>query len=468
MSQKPWDGRFSEKTDRSVERFTSSIQIDRRLYKQDIEGSIAHSTMLAKQSIISEDEASSLIQGLGQIKREIGRGTFIFDDSLEDIHMHIENALAQHVGKVSQKLHTARSRNDQVALDVRMYLRDETRNIVKGLIDLRRVIVDLAKAHMGVIMPGYTHLQRAQPVLFSHHMMAYYEMFSRDSQRFIDGLKRINVMPLGSAALAGTTYPIDRAYVAQLLDFKDVSANSIDSVADRDFIIEFLASASICMVHFSRISEELVLWSSSEFRFIEFHDAFATGSSIMPQKKNPDVPELVRGKTGRVFGSLLTLLTLMKSLPLAYNRDMQEDKEPLFDTIDVLKACIHIYTAMLPTLKINREIMHKAASEGFLNATDFADYLVTKGSSFRDAHECAGKAVGYALSVKKELNELKLEELKKFSSLVDNDVFEGLTPEKMVDRRTTFGGTASKNVAAAINAALKGLDDEMADFEKNE
>ncbi len=462
MSQKPWAGRFSEKTNQSVEKFTSSIDIDRRLYKQDIEGSIAHCTMLAKESIITKDEASTLIEGLGEIKREIQRGEFVFDDSLEDIHMHIENSLTHHVGKVAQKLHTARSRNDQVALDVRMYLRDEALQIIKSLFHLRCVIVEMAKEYLGVIMPGYTHLQRAQPVLFSHHLMAYYEMFSRDAQRFEEGLKRVDVMPLGSAALAGTTYPINREYVAKLLNFSKVSDNSIDSVSDRDFIMEFLASASICMVHFSRMSEELVLWASSEFGFVEFHDAFATGSSIMPQKKNPDVPELVRGKTGRVFGNLIAILTMMKSLPLAYNRDMQEDKEPLFDTIDVLKACLGLYKEMLPSLKINSDAMLQASSKGYLNATDFADYLVSKGSTFRQAHECAGKAVSYALGMNKELDELSLKELKAFSSLVENDVFDVLTPQQMIDRRDTYGGTATKNVSAAIKEAEKGLEDEPA------
>jgi argininosuccinate lyase len=343
MAKKLWDGRFSEKTDRIVEDFTSSIDIDKRLYSYDIQGSIAHCRMLAKTSIISEEEALSLIEGLGVIKREIDRGDFQFDQSLEDIHMHIEARLIEKVGKVAQKLHTARSRNDQVVLDVRMYLRDETLNTTHRLVMLQKVIVDLARIHIDVVLPGYTHLQRAQPILLSHHLMAYYEMFSRDAHRFGDCLKRINVMPLGSAALAGTTYPIDREYVAGILDFPEISANSMDAVSDRDFIMEFLSAASICMVHLSRMSEELILWSSSEFGFIELPDSFATGSSIMPQKKNPDVPELVRGKTGRIFGDLISLLTMMKSLPLAYNRDMQEDKTALFSTVDILSQCLDIH-----------------------------------------------------------------------------------------------------------------------------
>jgi argininosuccinate lyase len=453
MSEKPWDGRFSQKTDRLVEAFTSSINIDKRLYSYDIEGSIAHCRMLARQSIITEEDASLLIQGLGKIKRDIERGEFLFDDSLEDIHMHIESRLLEDIGKVAQKLHTARSRNDQIALDVRMYLRDETLDILKKLISLRELIVDFAKVHIDVVLPGYTHLQRAQPVLLSHHMMAYYEMFSRDCDRFMDALKRINIMPLGSAALAGTTYPIDREYTAELLGFPEVSANSMDSVSDRDFIIEFLAAASLCMVHFSRISEELVLWSSSEFGFIELPDSFSTGSSIMPQKKNPDVLELVRGKTGRVFGDLIALLSIMKALPLAYNRDMQEDKGPLFDAVDTLKACVEIYIKMLPNIEIKKKAMLEAASKGFLNATDMADYLVAGGIPFRQAHSCIGKIVSYAVNENKELHEMTLKELKPFSSLFKKDVFDILTTRQMIDRRKSSGGTATENVKAAIKQA---------------
>ncbi len=453
MTEKPWDGRFTEKTDTSVETFTSSIQIDKRLYAHDIEGSIAHSRMLAKVGIISDDEAAALIQGLGEIKREIERGKFVFDDKLEDIHMHVESALTQKVAKIAPKLHTARSRNDQVALDARLYLREQTKLIVGHLNSFRGAIVALAKKHMDLIMPGYTHLQRAQPVLLAHHFMAYFEMFTRDGGRLTDCLKRLDVNPLGSAALAGTTYPIDREYTTEQMQFAQMSANSIDAVSDRDFIIEFLAAASICMVHLSRLSEELILWSSSEFGFIELPDAFTTGSSIMPQKKNPDVPELVRGKTGRVFGNLMALLTIMKSLPLAYNRDMQEDKEPLFDTVDTLKSCLEIYIKMLPKITFHQERMAKAAHSGFLNATDMADYLVTKGMPFREAHGCAGRAVGYALGQRKELHELSLEEMRSFSSLITEDIFPFLTIEKMIDRRKSYGGTARVNVAAAIQAA---------------
>ncbi len=457
MSEKLWNGRFSEKTDKMVEDFTSSIDIDKRLYSYDIEGSIAHCRMLAKASIIPEADALELIEGLGLVKREIEREEFHFDKGLEDIHMHIETRLIEKVGKVAQKLHTARSRNDQVALDVRMYLRDETLNTVKRLVMLAQVIVDLAKKYIDVVMPGYTHLQRAQPVLLSHHFMAYYEMFSRDIERFNDGLKRINVLPLGSAALAGTTYPIDREHTAQLLDFPKVSANSIDAVSDRDFIIEFLAAASICMMHFSRMSEELILWSSSEFGFIELPDSFATGSSIMPQKKNPDVPELVRGKTGRVFGDLISLLTMMKSLPLSYNRDMQEDKTALFQTVDILKKCIEIYIKMLPKLIINQETMELATAKGFLNATDMADYLVAKGMPFRQAHGCVGAAVAYALSKEKELHELTLKELKSFSSHIKKDIFKILTTNQMINRRKSIGGTALECVKTAIKEAEREL-----------
>ena len=457
MADKLWDGRFTEKTDRSVEAFTASIAYDRRLYPYDIAGSIAHSKMLAKVGVISAEEAAQLVEGLGTVKRELDHGKFVFDDSLEDIHMHIEARLLQVVGKVAQKLHTARSRNDQVALDVRMYLREETRGIIERLQRLRSVLVDLAEAHADVVMPGYTHTQRAQPVLFAHHMLAYYEMFSRDQARLRDCLGRIDVMPLGAAALAGTTYPIDRAYTAELLDFPAVSANSMDAVSDRDFAMEFLSAASICMVHLSRMSEEFVLWSTAEFGFITLADAFATGSSIMPQKKNPDIPEIVRGKTGRVVGSLVALITLMKSLPLAYNRDMQEDKEPLFDAVDTLKACLSINIQMIPRITVNRDVMRRAASVGFLNATDMADYLVGQGMPFRKAHGCVGSAVAYALEKGKELDQLSLEELKTFSALIKPDIFDHLTLEHMIDRRRSIGGTATEAVREAMANARKAL-----------
>lgn len=457
MADKPWQGRFAEKTDRGVEAFTASIDIDKRLYPYDIEGSIAHCTMLAEASIITADDAAALCKGLEKIKGDLDRGEFEFDDRLEDIHMHIEARLLEEVGTVADKLHTARSRNDQVVLDVRMYLRDETGHVLEALTLMRGVLVKMARDHIEVIMPGYTHLQRAQPVLFSHHLMAYYEMLSRDQDRFRDGLKRIDVMPLGSAALAGTTFPIDRELTANLLNFSEISANSIDSVSDRDFIVEFLSAASLSMIHLSRLSEELVLWSSAEFGFIELPDSFATGSSIMPQKKNPDVAELVRGKTGRVFGDLIALLTLMKSLPLSYNRDLQEDKAPLFNTVDTLLASLDIYARMLPALKINAPAMHRAASKGYLSATDLADYLVTKGLPFRQAHGCVGAAVSYAIEKGKELDELSLDVLQSFSSLIDADVFDILTVDQMIQRRVSHGGTAKANVLAAIEKADNAL-----------
>ncbi len=465
-SEKLWDGRFSEGTAKVVERFTSSISVDRRLYKHDIEGSIAHCRMLAKVGVIAEAEADTLVQGLETIRGEIERGEFSYSDSLEDIHMHVESRLNELVGNVARKLHTARSRNDQVALDTRMYLREESRNIIAGLFRLREVLVDLAEAHMDAAMPGYTHLQRAQPVLFSHHLMAYYEMFTRDAERLKDGLKRIEVMPLGSAALAGTTYPIDRAYTAELLHFPAVSSNSIDAVSDRDFILEFLSVASICMIHFSRFSEELILWSSAEFGFIELPDAFATGSSIMPQKKNPDVPELVRGKAGRVIGDLMNMLTLMKSLPLAYNRDMQEDKPPLFDAVDTLTACIEVYIPMLPKISLRKEVMARATEKGFLNATDMADYLANKGIPFREAHSHAGRAVAEAQNLGLELHNLNLEALRKFSDRIEADIFDILTTEGMINRRSSFGGTATANVKKAIAGAREAMSQEVKGKEK--
>ena len=457
MSEKPWDGRFQEGTDKAVEVFTSSIAVDRRLYKHDILGSIAHCRMLAKQGIIRSDEADSMILGLEKIRDDIEHGRFEYSDSLEDIHMHIESALTRDLGEAAKRLHTARSRNDQVALDIRMYLKDVSRDIIRTLGELQTILVTLAEQHDDVVMAGYTHLQRAQPVLLSHHLMAYYEMFKRDRERFEDGLKRIDVMPLGSAALAGTTYPIDRHYTAELLGFSKVSENSMDSVADRDFAVEFLASASICMMHFSRFSEELILWSSSEFGFIVISDAFTTGSSIMPQKKNPDIPELVRGKTGRVFGNLMALLTLMKSLPMTYNRDMQEDKPPLFDTVDTLTACLDIYCRMLPNITFKTRRLAETTETGFINATDLADYLAARGLPFRDAHGVVGKTVAYALEAKKELQDLTLTELKTFSPLIGDDVFSFLETRNIIDRRTSAGGTASDNVRAAVSAAKKAL-----------
>ena len=460
MTDKLWKGRFEGDTAGIVDRFTASIDLDRRLYRYDIRGSIAHCRMLAKVGVITSEESKQLEEGLKAVEAEIESGDFVYDISLEDIHMHIEARLLDTIGPVAQKLHTARSRNDQIALDLRLYLRDAAASIRQGLFQFQRVLIQLAKRHIDVILPGYTHLQRAQPVRLAHHLLAYFEMLCRDADRMNDCLKRINVMPLGAAALAGTTYPIDREYVAEQLNFPAVSGNSLDTVSDRDFVIEFLAAASLCMIHLSRLSEELVLWSTTEFGFITLSDAFATGSSIMPQKKNPDVPEIVRGKTGRVVGSLVALLTLMKSLPLAYNRDMQEDKEPLFDTVDTLKACLSINVQMIPRITVNRKTMRKAASIGFLNATDMADYLVNQGVPFRKAHECVGNAVAYALDQGKELDALTLDELKRFAPQVKADIFERLTVEALIDRRRSQGGTAPENVTRALADARKALADE--------
>lgn len=460
MRKKPWSGRFEKETDKLVEKFTASISFDKRLYKYDIEGSIAHCMMLARCKIIKNGEASKIIKGLRDIKKEIDGGRFKFDIALEDIHMNIERRLIDKIGTVGGKLHTARSRNDQVALDIRLYLRDEIGEIVSLIRGLKKSIVKKAKGNIDVIMPGYTHLQMAQPVLFSHHLLAYHDMFDRDEERFLDMLKRVNVMPLGSAAMAGTNYPIDRKYVAKLLQFPAVTTNSMDAVGDRDFSIEFLSASAILMMHLSRLSEELIIWSTSEFGFIELDDSFCTGSSIMPQKKNPDVPELVRGKTGRVYGNLMSLLTTMKSLPLAYNKDMQEDKEPLFDTIDTVKASLSIYSKMIGTIKLNRDRLGEAVFQGFMTATDMADYLVMKGLPFRDAHEVVGRAVSFCIKNNKLLSDLTFYELQKFSKSFKKDIFSFIKVEKSIDRKDVIGGTSKRQVLmriAEIEKIIKGF-----------
>jgi argininosuccinate lyase len=450
VESKAWGGRFSQPTDELVEQFTASILFDRRLYAYDIRGSVAHCRMLAKCGVISDDEAASIIQGLQEVEAEIDRGEFVFDVRWEDIHMHIERRLIEKIGAVGGKLHTARSRNDQVALDVRLYLRDELRTILQRVRHLQHTLIDLADHHLDVIMPGYTHLQRAQPIRFSHHLLAYDEMLERDHQRLTECLARVNVMPLGAGALATTTYPIDREYVAQLLDFPTIAENSLDAVSDRDFVIECCADASLLMMHLSRLSQEITLWCSAEFGFIELSDAFATGSSIMPQKKNPDVAELVRGKTGRVYGHLQGVLTVMKGLPLAYNSDMQEDKEALFDVIDTLKACLGVCAPMLATLTVRPERMRLAAAEGFATATDMADYLATKGLPFRQAHEVVGRLVGYCIVQHRTLDALSLDELQRFSPLFDQDVFAAIALDAAVDRRRVRGGPARGLVAERI------------------
>ena len=455
--KKPWAGRFSEPTDAFVEAFTASVDFDRRLYRQDIEGSVAHATMLARQGVLTGAERDLIVAGLERIRDRIERGEFEWSVALEDVHMNIEAALTADIGDAGKKLHTGRSRNDQVATDVRLWLRGEIDEVVGGIERLQHALIDLAEREADTILPGFTHLQTAQPVTFGHHMLAWFEMLTRDRERFADCRKRVNVMPLGAAALAGTTYPVDRQYTARLLGFDRPAENSLDAVSDRDFAIEFTAAGSILMMHLSRMSEELVIWSSAQFGFITLSDAFCTGSSIMPQKKNPDVPELVRGKTGRVYGHLVALLTLMKGQPLAYNKDNQEDKEPLFDTADNLKGCLRVFADMMPAVTCNHENMRAATQKGISTATDLADYLVRKGLPFRDAHEVVGKAVALGVARGCDLAELSLADLKAFSPLVEDDVFGVLTLEGSVAARDHIGGTAPAQVRAAIRRARERL-----------
>jgi argininosuccinate lyase len=444
-----WGGRFSEATDAFVAEFTASVNFDQRLYKHDIMGSIAHATMLAKVGVLTADERELIVHGLKQIQTEIETGKFEWRTDLEDVHMNIEHHLTNRIGIAGKKLHTGRSRNDQVATDVRLYLRDEIKAIRAELKRLLNGLIDLAEREHATIMPGFTHLQTAQPVTFGHHMLAWFENLKRDDERLQDLYQRVNRLPLGAAALAGTTYPIDREYTAQLLGFDSVCENSLDAVSDRDFAIEFCAAAALIMMHLSRFSEELVLWSSAQFQFVYLPDRFCTGSSIMPQKKNPDVPELVRGKSGRVYGHLMALLTLMKGQPLAYNKDNQEDKEPLFDAIDTVHGSLRAFADMVPALEPRREIMREAARRGFATATDLADYLVKKGVAFRDAHEIVGKAVGFGVKNNKDLAEMSLTELRQFSDVIADDVFNVLTLEGSVNARNHIGGTAPAQVKAA-------------------
>ncbi|MCG7899312.1 MAG: argininosuccinate lyase [Candidatus Thiodiazotropha weberae] len=453
LTAKPWSGRFNEPTDAFVEAFTASVDFDRRLYRYDIEGSIAHARMLAQQGILSEQERDDIIQGLEQIQSRIAAGEFQWSVSLEDVHMNIESALTEAIGDAGKKLHTGRSRNDQVATDIRLWLRDEIDALRIAIGKLQTALLDKAEQEAETILPGFTHLQTAQPVTFGHHLMAWFEMLDRDRQRLADCQQRVNVMPLGAAALAGTTYPIDRQMTAQLLGFSAPAENSLDAVSDRDFAIEFCADASILMMHLSRFSEELIIWSSAQFGFIELSDSFCTGSSIMPQKKNPDVPELIRGKTGRIYGHLIGLLTLMKSQPLAYNKDNQEDKEPLFDTVDNLKGSLKVFAEMIPAISCRKQAMRQAAMQGFATATDLADYLVRKGIPFRDAHEVVGKAVAFGVAESRDLSEMSLAELQQFSDQIDEDVFEILTLEGSVSARDHIGGTAPAQVRQAIQRA---------------
>jgi argininosuccinate lyase len=456
-SKKLWGGRFTEKTADSVEAFTASIHYDSRLYKYDIAGSKAHATMLASQGILSSGELEAIVAGLNEIDQEIGAGTFEFKPELEDIHMNIEKALVDRIGPAGAKLHSARSRNDQIALDFKMYLRNQCSLITELLDGINTAFVGLARKYLGHVMPGYTHLQRAQPVQIAHHMLAYYEMFKRDKSRMIDCRKRMNLSPLGAAAMAGTGLPIDREQVAKALDFDGVTANSMDTSGDRDFAIEFTSNCALIQLHLSRLSEELVLWSSQEFSFVDISDKFCTGSSIMPQKKNPDIPELIRGKSGRVVGSLMSLLTLMKGLPLTYNRDMQEDKEPVFDAVDTVSSSLSIMTELLGNLTFNTKNMAEATQSGFMTATDLADYLVLKNVPFREAHGIVGRVVVYCLEKGCELESLTVEELTRFSEVIDKDVFEVLSVEGSINSRISSGGTSFQRVKEAIDEAEKQL-----------
>jgi argininosuccinate lyase len=453
-------GRFQKAAAKSVQAYTASIQYDWRLYPYDIAGSIVHARMLGKQGIITEKEADAIISGLADIAEEIALSKFQVKSELEDIHMNIESRLIEKIGDVGKKLHTARSRNDQVVLDTRLFTKDAVTHTIAYILELQKTLVNLAAAHKATIIPGYTHLQKAQPILLAHHFMAYYEMFERDIERFLDCMDRVNILPLGSGALAGVAYDVDRKIVAKELGFDKISQNSIDAVSDRDFLIEFEADASLCMMHISRLAEEIVIWSSSEFSFVELDDAYATGSSIMPQKKNPDVAELARGKTGRVYGNLMALLTTMKGLPLAYNRDMQEDKEGFFDTVDTLTTTLEVFNGMLKTLRINVEKAASAARQGYMLATDLADYLVKKGVAFRTAHKAVGKLVNYAAEEGKPLDKLTLKEYQRFSSAFKNDIFK-ITAESSITARDNTGGTAYKQVARQITAARKKLKEIM-------
>jgi argininosuccinate lyase len=449
-----WGGRFSEPTDAFVAQFTASVDFDQRMYFHDIAGSIAHATMLAKVGVLTDEEKTQIVQGLIEVRADIEAGNFEWSVALEDVHMNIEAKLTEKIGLTGKKLHTGRSRNDQVATDIRLYLRDEIDFIAEEITRLQGGIAHLALREADTIMPGFTHLQTAQPVTFGHHVLAWNEMLQRDYDRLLDCRQRVNIMPLGAAALAGTTYPIDREYTAMLLGFERPSYNSLDSVSDRDFAIEFCSFASLLMMHLSRCSEELVLWASAQFDFIDLPDRFCTGSSIMPQKKNPDVPELVRGKTGRVTGHLVSLLMLMKSQCLAYNKDNQEDKEPLFDVIDTVKDCLRAYADMVPALQVKADNMRDAARKGFSTATDLADYLVVNGVAFRDAHEIVGKAVAFGIAESKDLSEMTLAELQQFSDVIEEGVFEVLTLEGSVSARDHLGGTAPNQVRAAVERVL--------------
>ena len=462
VEKKPWGGRFTEPTHELVEAFTESISFDARLYKQDIQGSIAHSKMLAKINVISADEATSIESGLIAIREQIDAGDFQWSSKLEDVHMNIEARLTEAIGEAGKKLHTGRSRNDQVATDIRLYMRQASDDVMALLNTLRGEILALADNEVDTILPGFTHLQVAQPISLAHHMLAWQEMLERDVERIQDCRKRINVMPLGSAALAGTSFPLDRDFTCQLLGFERPSRNSLDAVSDRDFLIEFAAAASLIMMHLSRMCEEIILWASESYKFIDIGDAFCTGSSIMPQKKNPDIAEIVRGKSGRVIGHLQALLVIMKSQPLAYNRDNQEDKEPIFDTVDTVTRSLQVFAAMIPSITFNRDTMYQAALKGYATATDLAEYLVRLEVPFRDAHEIVGSAVQFAIEKGKPLSELSLAELQSFGPMIQDDVYDVLTLDGSVNARSHFGGTAPARVTEALSAANARLNQNQA------
>lgn len=453
--KKLWGGRFSKPTEKIVEEFTESISFDKRLYKYDIAGSIAHAKMLGKIGVLKKREVAEISAGLEDIRKEIEDGRFSFSIGLEDIHMNIEKRLTDKIGPAGARLHTARSRNDQIALDLRLYLRDVTGDIISSISEVKKALVDKARTNISVVMPGYTHMQPAQPVLFSHYLLAYWEMLERDRERFADSLKRVNIMPLGSGAIAGTSFPLDREYVAKLLGFDRISENSMDAVSDRDFVIEFLSVCAVLGMHLSRFSEDMIIWSTQEFRFIELPDAFCTGSSMMPQKKNPDIPELVRGKTGRLYGNLVSLLTTMKGLPLTYNRDLQEDKEPLFDTIDTIMATLKLFPELVSGMTVRKEVMSRAASLGYMWATDVADYLVIKGVAFRTAHEITGKLVSHCIKSGREIRDISLSELKKFSDIFEKDIYDIISPEAGINIRCVIGGTATEMVLKRIKEIEK-------------
>ena len=452
-----WGGRFNEPTDKFVKIFGASVTFDKVLALYDIEGSIAHATMLCEVNVLTSAELKQILEGLDKVKDEVVNDQFSWSVELEDVHMNIESRLTEICGDSGKKLHTGRSRNDQVATDIRLYLRDQVQLITKELERLLNALLDIAEQEKETIMPGFTHLQAAQPISFGHHLLAYFEMLKRDRERLQESFKRINTMPLGSAALAGTSYPINRERTAELLGFERISLNSIDAVSDRDFAIEFASNASLIMMHLSRFSEELILWSSAQFEFISLPDSFCTGSSIMPQKKNPDVPELVRGKTGRVTGNLISLLTIMKGQPLAYNKDNQEDKEPLFDSVETIYSCLRVFADMVPTIKTNKENMYQSALKGYTTATDLADYLVKKGLAFRDAHDVVGKAVSYGIKEGKDLSEFSINELKNFNSLIEEDIFDVISLEGSINSRNHLGGTSPNQISIAIKAGRKSI-----------